>query len=76
MINYPPREIVERLKKQYPQGTRVECGSIEDIYTTIPPGTTGTVIGVDDIGTVHIQWDNGKALGAAYGVDWIRKVKA
>ena len=37
-------------------------------------GAGGTVVAVDDIGTVHIAWDNGSSLGAAYGVDRIRRI--
>ena len=37
----------------------------------LKPGDRGFVTKVDDIGTVHIQWDNGSTLGAAYGADQI-----
>jgi hypothetical protein len=35
----------------------------------IPPGTTGTVRIVDDMGTVHCNFDNGRRLGLIPGVD-------
>lgn len=76
MYGFPKREVVERIKKQYPQGTRVQLVHMDDPYTNIPPGTMGTVAAVDDIGTIHIKWDNGCRLGAAYGVDTVRKVIA
>ena len=72
--NFPQREVVERIKNEYTVGTRVELVSMEDPYTRIPPGTLGTVRCVDDIGTVFVDWDTGSGLGAAYGVDIIRKV--
>ena len=40
-----------------------------------PVGTLGTVIGVDAIGTVHVDWDNGCGLGVAYGEDACRRVE-
>ena len=40
-----------------------------------PIGTKGTVTHVDDIGTIHVAWDNGSSLGVAYGVDFCRKTK-
>jgi hypothetical protein len=40
----------------------------------MPAGLKGTVDHVDDAATVHIAWDNGSSLGAAYGVDRIRKI--
>jgi hypothetical protein len=39
-----------------------------------PIGTTGTVIGVDDLGTVHVKWDNGSCLGVAFGEDDCRRI--
>jgi len=41
----------------------------------IEVGTLGTVQGVDSIGTVHIQWDNGRTLGVVLGIDKISKVR-
>lgn len=38
-------------------------------------GTQGTVTGVDDIGSILIQWDNGSTLNAVYGEDVVRIVK-
>ena len=32
-------------------------------------GALGTVIAVDDIGTIHVAWDDGASLGVAYGAD-------
>ena len=74
MNTFPPREIVERLRLQYPSGFRVELVSMDHPYARLKPGDRGTVVAVDDIGTVHIDWDNGSGLGAAYGVDVIRRI--
>ena len=74
MNTFPPREIVERLRLQYPTGYRVELVSMDDPYARLRPGDQGTVVAVDDIGTVHIDWDNGSGLGAAYGADVIRRI--
>ena len=66
-------EIVERLRKQYPVGGRVELLEMND--TQAPPvGTLGTVIGVDDIGSIMVRWDNGCGLSVAYGEDRCRRV--
>lgn len=71
---FPPRSVIERLRIQYPVGQRVELVSMNDPYTRLQTGDQGTVQCVDDIGTVHIAWDNGSSLGAAYGADEIRKL--
>lgn len=69
-----PKQIVERLKKEYPKGTRVELVRMEDPYRKLEPGEKGTVTGVDDIGTIHVSWDCGSSLGIAYGEDSCRKI--
>ena len=74
-MNFPRREIVDRIKKEYPEGTRVELVSMNDPYRNIPAGTKGTVIGVDDTGTIHCSWDNNGCLGIVYGEDSCRKIK-
>ena len=68
------RKEVEALRKKYPKGTRVELVSLEDPYSRMPEGTRGTVDAVDDIGTIHVRWDNGSGLGIVPGVDTVRKV--
>ena len=73
MKSFPSRAVVENLRRRYPAGTRVALVSMDDPYTKLQPGDQGTVIAVDDMGTVHIQWSNGSTLGAAYGADVIEK---
>lgn len=56
---------IKRRKEQFPSKTRVRLiKDLKDPYTQIPVGMNGTVIKVDDIGTVHVNWDNGSRLGA------------
>ena len=74
VIGYLDSETVERIKKEYPPGTRVELVKMNDPYTKLKPGDRGTVSSVDDIGTVHVDWDCGSGLGVAYGVDRIIKL--
>lgn len=74
MNNFPSRETVERLRKQYPAGTRVELINMEDVQAP-PIGTKGTVTGVDDTGSIMVRWDNGSCLSVVYGIDLCRKQK-
>lgn len=74
MNSFPSKETVERLKKQYPNGTRVELIRMNDPYAKLKPGDKGTVSIVDDIGTVFVNWDCGFNLGVAYGEDHIRMI--
>ena len=71
---YPKREVVEAVRKEYPVGTLVELVSMSDSQAP-QVGTKGTVVYVDDIATIHIDWDNGSSLGVVYGEDSCRKVK-
>lgn len=68
------RDTVERIRREYPVGTRVELISMQDGYTKLAAGEKDTVIGVDDIGTIHVNWDCGSCLGIAYGEDLCKKV--
>ena len=74
MNGFPSKETVERLRKTYPEGTRVELVSMSDPYAKLKPGDRGTVSFVDGIGTVFVRWDCGSGLGVAYGEDHIRKI--
>jgi hypothetical protein len=75
MSSFPSREMVERIKALYPKGVRVSLVQMNDPHTNLKPGDEGTVMFVDDMATVHIQWDNGSTLGAAYGEDSIQKTE-
>ena len=73
-MRFPSREIVERLRKEYPSGTRVELVQMDDVQAP-PVGTLGTVIGVDDTGSLLMNWDNGSGLNVIYGEDVVKKVQ-
>ena len=62
-------DLVKRMKEQYPAGTRIVLDQMGDDPRPIPPGTKGTVRIVDDIGTVHCDFDNGRRLGLVPGED-------
>lgn len=69
MKNY----IIEELKEQYPVGSRVELTKMDDLQAP-PIGTKGTVLGVDDIGSIMVAWDNGSLLNVVYGVDKCKRL--
>ena len=62
------KELLQHIKDSYPAGTRVELLQMDDPQAP-PIGTHGTVIGVDDIGSIMVDWDNGSGLSVAYGED-------
>ncbi len=73
-MKYPNNEQVERLRQKYPSGTRVELLRMDDQQAP-PVGTIGTVYGVDDTGSLLVNWDNGSGLNVIYGVDLCRKIE-
>ena len=69
----PRPEIIERLREGFPAGCRVELLRMDDVQAP-PIGTLGTVVGVDSVGTIHVNWDSGCGLGCAYGEDACRRI--
>ena len=70
------KKALRELREKYPQGTRVELIKMNDPYNTrLVPGCQGTVRCVDDIGTIHIEWDCGSRLGVVYGEDSCKKAE-
>lgn len=72
-MRFLSKETVERIRKEYPVGSRVELVRMDDPQAP-PVGTKGTVRGVDDIGSIMVVWDNGCGLSVAYGEDICRKL--
>ena len=66
---YRDKIVVESIKKRYPVGSRIILHSMGDDPRPIAPGTKGTVRIVDDMGTVHCNFDNGRRLGLIPGED-------
>ena len=59
---------VQRIKEQYPPGTRVRLDHMSDPQA-VPDGTEGTVQMVDDQGQLLMAWDNGRSLSLIPGED-------
>ena len=69
------RKDIQRLREQYPKGSRVELlESVTDPYHPLPAGSKGSVWAVDDAGQLHINWDEGGSLALIYGIDSFRKI--
>ena len=74
MRNFPDRETVERIRKEYPAGTRIALVAIDDVQAH-PVGTHGTVLAVDDEASLLVRWNNDSTLNVIYRVDRARKLK-
>lgn len=64
---------VEMLRQRYPEGTRICLDHMEDLCP-VASGTCGTVQFVDDAGTLHCKFDNGRTLGVIPDVDQFHKI--
>ena len=74
-MKLPSKEKLEQLRLEYPSGTRVELLEMNDIQAP-PIGTKGTVLEVDDIGSLIMKWDNGSDLNVVFdGGDRVRKLE-
>ncbi|MBQ1491265.1 MAG: DUF4314 domain-containing protein [Blautia sp.] len=72
-MGFPDLDTVERIRKEYPAGTRVVLEHMDDPQAP-PLGSSGTVKGVDDAGSLLIHWDNGSNMNAVYGEDRVSKM--
>ena len=62
------REEIARIKEMYPKGTPIRLYSMEG-EQSVPPGSRGVVDHVDDIGQIHMKWENGSCLALNIEVD-------
>ena len=69
-MKFLPKHELDALRHTYFKGLRVRLVRMDDSQAP-PEGTVGTVEEVDDLGTIHVKWDNGCGLGVIPGEDVI-----
>ena len=67
-------QLAKQYKALYPKGTRIELQMMGSDPRPIEPGTRGTVDHVDDLGTIHCTFDNGRRLGIIPEEDSFRRL--
>ena len=72
-MGFPNKETVDRIRREYPVGTRVVLVRMDDVQAP-PVGTKGTVLGIDDTGSLLMRWDTGSSLNVIYGEDIVDKI--
>ena len=68
-------ELLKQLKEYYKPGSRVKLIQMRDPYTDLRQGDRGTVSFVDDIGSIHVNWDRGSSLAVLFGEDQCVKIE-
>lgn len=74
LVRYDDNCVTQFYKDTFSPGTMVKVLAMPDDPRPIKRGTTGTVVTVDDIGTLHCNFDNGRHLGLVPGVDKFLKI--
>ena len=71
---FPDEKTVERVRREYPVGTRVRLIEMPEEPYPLPKGALGTVIGVDDTAALLMKWDCGRSISVIFGVDRVEKI--
>ena len=74
MTGFPTKQEIERTRRMYPVGCRVELVLTDDPFTSLWPGSQGVVDHIDGAGQVGIQWDSGSNLSLIPGVDSFKRI--
>ncbi|MBQ9969378.1 MAG: DUF4314 domain-containing protein [Oscillospiraceae bacterium] len=73
-MSHLKRQQVEYCKESYPPGTRILLIHMGSDPRPVEDDMKGTVRCVDDIGTIHCDFDNGRRLGIIPKEDLFRKL--
>lgn len=75
-MKFPNKAYLEQLRKKYPAGTKLQLISMRDEKYPILPGTIGEVTHIDDLGSIHMKWQNGSSLALIPEVDSFKVLEA
>ena len=73
-MKFPNKAYLENLRKQYPVGTKIQLISMRNEKYPILPGTVGEVTHIDDVGSIHMRWENGSSLALIPEIDSFQTV--
>lgn len=62
------KKVFRKLHKEL-KGKRLRLIQMNNEPNPVSPGTEGTIYGVDDAGTIHLNWDDGSLLGVIIDTD-------
>lgn len=73
MIDYG-KQLLRNMRILYPRGTRIKLIEMNDPHAP-KPGTCGTVLDIDDAGSILIRWDDGSQLSLLVDADKFEKIE-
>ena len=76
MMKFQNKNYLAQLRKQYLVGTKIQLISMRNEKYPILPGTIGEVTHIDDMGSIHMKWQNGSSLALIPEVDSFNVVAA
>ena len=65
---------VEKIREMYPEGTQIVLNEMRG-EPQMPYGLKGTVRHVDDMGQIHMRWENGSSLAINIYEDSFEKIE-
>lgn len=71
-VGIPNQKEVKLLRQKYKPGTKVQLIKMYDYISPVSSGTIGSVDFIDDIGNIHMKWENGSRLSLIAGLDEFR----
>ncbi len=60
---------IQNIRNKYTPGVRIQLGTLDDPCTSLKSGNIGIISHVDDLGQIHVLWENGSSLALVPGVD-------
>ena len=66
MVKYN-KDLIEQIRTKYTMGTKIILYDMEG--ENLPFGLKGTVTFVDDLGQIHMKWENGSSLALREDLD-------
>lgn len=73
-MKFPNEKELEKIRQEYPVGAKIKLIHMDDEQAP-PAGTIGEVMFVDDVGSVHVKWQNGSSLALIPEVDSFKVIK-
>ena len=73
-MQFPSESYLEQLRKKVPCRNEITADFYANEKYPILPGTVGEVTHIDDVGSIHMRWENGSSLALIPEIDSFQTV--